>query len=76
MEEKTSGGGVFLSISGSATVLGRRSERWSSIRIPRVYEPRDADVIDAGCVPRVKSLNSFPGDSNRHPLPLFGSYLL
>lgn len=69
-------GGSFLSISGSATVSGRHSERWSSIRIPRVYEPRDADVTDAGCILRVKSFNSFPGDSNRHPLPLFGSYLL
>lgn len=76
MEEKTSGGGVFLSISGSATVSGRHSERWSSIRIPRVYEPRDADVIDAGCILRVKSFNSFPGDSNRHPLLLFVSYLI
>lgn len=30
---------VFLSISGSATVLGTPSERWPSIRIPRVFDP-------------------------------------
>lgn len=38
--------------------------------------PRDADVTDAGCILRVKSFNSFPGDSNRHPLLSFVSYLL
>lgn len=76
MEEKTSSGGIFLSISGSATVSDRHSERWSSIRVPRVFDPRDADIIDAGSIPSVKSFNSFPGDSNRHPLLLLVSYLL
>lgn len=69
-------GVVFLSISDSATVPGSHSERWSSIRFPRVFDPREADAIDVGCILSVKSFNSFPGDSNRHPLLLLISYLL
>lgn len=37
--KETHQGVDFLSISGSATVSGSHSERWSSIRIPRVFDP-------------------------------------